>query len=186
MPAAPSGKEGIEADGRIRKKNGSAAERLQARAQGRQDADRPVVEPVVQLHGGGDRRRGLRLDPARLRAFAERPRISAGAAPGGGGGSPGAGRAGAAGAAAAPPRSPPAGLRGVAGTTRATRFGRIKDYARRAHEEICVLVQVETKPALDQLEEICAVEGVDGGFIGPGGLQAPRGHPAEPPNPRTR
>src|SRR5438105_5781222 len=43
-------------------------------------------------------------------------------------------------------RYPPSGVRGVAGTTRATRFGRIKDYARRAHEEICVLVQVETRP----------------------------------------
>ena len=41
-------------------------------------------------------------------------------------------------------RYPPAGVRGVAGTTRATRFGRVKDYAKRAHEEICVLVQVET------------------------------------------
>src|SRR5437879_1699331 len=40
-------------------------------------------------------------------------------------------------------RYPPKGVRGVAGTTRATRFGRIKDYARRAHEEICLLVQDE-------------------------------------------
>src|SRR6266576_1799743 len=55
-------------------------------------------------------------------------------------------------------RYPPKGVRGVAGTTRATRFGRVKDYARRAHEEICVLVQVETKPALDQLEAIAAVD----------------------------
>src|ERR671934_2106295 len=42
-------------------------------------------------------------------------------------------------------RYPPAGVRGVAGTTRASRFGRIKDYAKSAHEEICVLVQVETQ-----------------------------------------
>jgi 4-hydroxy-2-oxoheptanedioate aldolase len=76
-------------------------------------------------------------------------------------------------------RYPPAGVRGVAGTTRATRFGRVKDYARRAHEEICVLVQVETKPALDQLEAICAVEGVDGVFIGPADLHASMGFPGE-------
>ena len=45
-------------------------------------------------------------------------------------------------------RYPPAGVRGVAGTTRATRFGRVKNYAKRAHEEICVLVQLETQTAL--------------------------------------
>src|SRR5688500_2311795 len=57
-------------------------------------------------------------------------------------------------------RYPPAGVRGVAGTTRATRFGRVKDYAQRAHEEICVLVQVETQQALDSIEAICGIEGV--------------------------
>lgn len=86
-------------------------------------------------------------------------------------------------AAVAATRYPPAGVRGVAGTTRATRFGRIKDYARRAHEEICVLVQVETKAALDQLEAICAVEGVDGVFIGPADLHASLGYPGETANP---
>ena len=79
-------------------------------------------------------------------------------------------------------RYPPAGVRGVAGTTRATRFGRIKDYAKRAHEELCVLVQVETKPALDQLEAICAVEGVDGVFIGPADLHGSMGYPGETAN----
>ena len=39
-------------------------------------------------------------------------------------------------AAVAATRYPPAGVRGVAGTTRATRFGRVKDYAKRAHEDI--------------------------------------------------
>ena len=86
-------------------------------------------------------------------------------------------------AAVAATRYPPAGVRGVAGTTRATRFGRVKDYARRAQEEICVLVQVETKPALDQLEAICAVDGVDGVFIGPADLHASMGHPGETSNP---
>src|ERR671918_135947 len=76
-------------------------------------------------------------------------------------------------------RYPPAGVRGVAGTTRATRFGRVQDYARRAHEEICVLVQVETKPALDNLEAIAAVEGVDGIFVGPADLHASLGHAGE-------
>jgi 4-hydroxy-2-oxoheptanedioate aldolase len=76
-------------------------------------------------------------------------------------------------------RYPPQGVRGVAGTTRATRFGRVKDYARRAHEEICVLVQVETRAGLDNIEAIAAVEGVDGIFIGPADLHASLGHPGE-------
>ena len=73
-------------------------------------------------------------------------------------------------------RYPPEGVRGIAGTTRATRFGRIRDYFARAHEELCVLVQVETKAALAHIEAIAAVEGVDGIFIGPGDLSASMGH----------
>jgi len=37
-------------------------------------------------------------------------------------------------------------------------FARVKDYAKRAHEELCVLVQVETQQALDNLEKIAAVK----------------------------
>jgi 4-hydroxy-2-oxoheptanedioate aldolase len=83
-------------------------------------------------------------------------------------------------------RYPPAGVRGVAGTTRATRFGRIKDYAKRAHEEICLLVQVETEQALDNLEAICGINGVDGVFIGPADLHASLGHAGEIANPKVK
>ena len=76
-------------------------------------------------------------------------------------------------------RYPPAGVRGVAGTTRATRFGRVTDYAKRAHQEICLLVQVETQQALDNIEAICAVQGVDGVFIGPADLHASLGYTGE-------
>jgi 4-hydroxy-2-oxoheptanedioate aldolase len=82
-------------------------------------------------------------------------------------------------AAVAYTRYPPEGMRGVAGTTRATRFGRIKDYARRAHEEICLLVQAETEAALQSIEAICDVEGIDGVFIGPADLHASLGYPGE-------
>src|SRR3954470_24025865 len=61
--------------------------------------------------------------------------------------------------AVAATRYPPKGIRGVAGTTRANRYGRVKDYAKRAEDEICVLVQVETQQALGQIEAIAAVEG---------------------------
>jgi 4-hydroxy-2-oxoheptanedioate aldolase len=83
-------------------------------------------------------------------------------------------------------RYPPGGLRGVAGTTRATRFGRIKDYARRAAEEICLLVQVETAQALDNIEAICAVQGIDGVFIGPADLHASLGYTGEIANPAVK
>ena len=83
-------------------------------------------------------------------------------------------------------RYPPGGVRGVAGTTRATRFGRVKDYARRAYEEICLLVQVETQQALDNIEAICAVDGVDGVFIGPADLHASLGYTGEIANPKVK
>jgi 4-hydroxy-2-oxoheptanedioate aldolase len=83
-------------------------------------------------------------------------------------------------------RYPPAGVRGVAGTTRATRFGRVKDYARRAHEELCVLVQVETEAALANIEAICAIDGIDGVFIGPADLHASMGYTGEIANPKVK
>lgn len=82
-------------------------------------------------------------------------------------------------------RYPPRGVRGVAGSTRAARFGRIADYAKRAHEELCILVQAETQAALDNIEAICAVEGVDGVFIGPADLHASLGHPGEVAHPEV-
>jgi 4-hydroxy-2-oxoheptanedioate aldolase len=83
-------------------------------------------------------------------------------------------------------RYPLEGLRGLGGTTRANRFGRVKDYATRAREELCVLVQVETRTALDSLEAIAAVDGVDGVFIGPADLHASFGYAGETANPEVK
>ncbi len=88
--------------------------------------------------------------------------------------------------AAAAVAYPPDGIRGVAGITRASRFGAIPGYHRRAREEICLIVQVETVAALDALEEIAAVPGVDGIFIGPSDLAASLGHPGEATHPKAR
>src|SRR6478609_4653277 len=85
--------------------------------------------------------------------------------------------------AVAATRYPPRGVRGFATATRASRFGRIKDYHRRCEEEICVLVQVETRTAVNNLEAITAVDGVDGVFIGPGDLSADLGHAGNPGHP---
>lgn len=78
--------------------------------------------------------------------------------------------------AVAATRYPPQGIRGVSVATRANGFGRIKDYFARANNEICVLVQVETRTALTEVEAIAAVDGVDGVFIGPSDLAADMGH----------
>lgn len=86
-------------------------------------------------------------------------------------------------AAVAATRYPPAGIRGVAGLTRATRFGRISGYAQHASEQLCVLVQLETAQALEQLDAILAVDGVDGFFIGPSDLAASLGHPGDAAHP---
>ena len=79
-------------------------------------------------------------------------------------------------AAVAATRFPGEGVRGVAGVTRASRYGRVSHYANRAHEELCVLVQIETREGLDNLEKIARVPGVDGVFIGPADLAAGLGH----------
>lgn len=78
--------------------------------------------------------------------------------------------------AVAATRYPPQGIRGVATTAPASRFGRVKDYLKKANEQICVLVQVETLDAVKRLPEIAAVDGVDGVFIGPSDLAASMGH----------
>ena len=79
-------------------------------------------------------------------------------------------------AAVAATRYPPSGIRGITGSGRASRYGRVKDYLKNASSEICLLVQVETKSALDQIEKIASVEGIDGVFIGPNDLSASFGH----------
>jgi 4-hydroxy-2-oxoheptanedioate aldolase len=73
-------------------------------------------------------------------------------------------------------RYPPGGIRGITGSGRASRYGRVKDYLKNAGREICLLVQVETKSALDQIEAIASVDGIDGVFIGPNDLSASFGH----------
>jgi 4-hydroxy-2-oxoheptanedioate aldolase len=85
--------------------------------------------------------------------------------------------------AVAATRYPPRGVRGFASASRSSRFGRVKDYHTRCEEEICVLVQIETKQGLDNLEAIASVEGVDGVFIGPGDLSAGLGYLGDQNNP---
>ena len=88
--------------------------------------------------------------------------------------------------AVASTRYPPEGMRGFAATVRANRYGRVKDYVTRVHGELCVVVQIETRVALGNLEAIAAVDGVDGLFIGPNDLAADMGHVGNSAHPEVR
>ena len=88
-------------------------------------------------------------------------------------------------AAVAAMRYPPRGIRGMATTTRAGRFGRVGDYVTSAETELCLIVQVETRAALEALDAIMAVEGVDAVFIGPADLAASLGHPGAAGHPEV-
>lgn len=71
---------------------------------------------------------------------------------------------------------PPHGVRGVGSAlARVSDFAAIGDYLTTAREEICLLVQVENIKGLENLDEILAVDGVDGVFIGPSDLAADMG-----------
>src|SRR5205823_7060447 len=68
-----------------------------------------------------------------------------------------------------------------AAVARASRWGARRDYLHVADdEEVCLLVQAESKTALANLERICAVDGVHGVFIGPADLTASMGHRGNP------
>lgn len=88
--------------------------------------------------------------------------------------------------AVAATRYPPLGIRGVSVAPRANDYGRIQGYHRNAHLDTCVLVQVETRTALKEIEAIAAVEGVDGIFIGPSDLAADFGHLGNPKQPEVQ
>ncbi|MEL7081342.1 MAG: HpcH/HpaI aldolase/citrate lyase family protein [Pseudomonadota bacterium] len=74
-------------------------------------------------------------------------------------------------------RYPPVGERGVGySLARASCYGEITDYGTSADDQICLLVQVENRAGMEALDDILAVEGVDGVFIGPADLSADYGH----------
>lgn len=82
---------------------------------------------------------------------------------------------------------PPEGIRGVAGSPRAVGYGSNKgDYLSRANDEILILTAVETKTAVDNLDEILTATGLDGIFIGPMDLASSLGHLGDPSHPEVQ
>ena len=84
-------------------------------------------------------------------------------------------------------RYPPAGVRGVgAMASRATIYGSVGNYIQTADQEVCLLLQVETRAGMAALDEILEVDGVDGVFIGPADLSTDMGHQGNSAAPEVR
>jgi 4-hydroxy-2-oxoheptanedioate aldolase len=85
-------------------------------------------------------------------------------------------------------RYPPDGLRGVA-AMRANGFllgaEKQEDWIARANRETLILPQIETKEALERVEELAAVPGVDGFIVGPRDLALALGFPDGPGHPEV-
>ena len=84
-------------------------------------------------------------------------------------------------------RYPPHGVRGVGSAlARSSRWNRVPYYRQQADEQMCVLVQIETREAVKNLDAILQVEGVDGVFIGPADLSADMGFAGNPQHPEVQ
>jgi 4-hydroxy-2-oxoheptanedioate aldolase len=84
-------------------------------------------------------------------------------------------------------RYPPRGIRGVgAGSARASRFNTIDNYAATADDQICLMVQIESRAALAALDDIATTDGVDCLFIGPSDLSADMGYLGNPYAPEVQ
>jgi 4-hydroxy-2-oxoheptanedioate aldolase len=78
-------------------------------------------------------------------------------------------------------RYPPGGIRGVGSAlARASRWNRIGRYLDEADDQVCLVVQIETRAGVEAAAQIARVPGVDGLFIGPADLSAALGHRGNP------
>jgi len=84
-------------------------------------------------------------------------------------------------------RYPPHGIRGVGSSlARASRWNAVDQYLQHAADELCLLLQVENQRGMHHMDEIAAVDGVDGVFFGPADLSASLGHLGQPNHPAVR
>jgi 2-keto-3-deoxy-L-rhamnonate aldolase RhmA len=78
--------------------------------------------------------------------------------------------------AVAATRYAPHGVRGLDTSCRAAHFGRAPTHLRTANQAIGLIAELENMEALDQLEAVGAVDGIDALFVGPGDLSASMGY----------
>jgi 2-keto-3-deoxy-L-rhamnonate aldolase RhmA len=77
---------------------------------------------------------------------------------------------------------PPDGVRGFFSVSRAVKYGldgAVSDAQQKLNRELCLMVQIETKEAVDRIDELCAVPGIQGIFLGPADLSASLGVPGQ-------
>jgi 2-dehydro-3-deoxyglucarate aldolase len=74
---------------------------------------------------------------------------------------------------------PPIGKRGV-GLFRATRYGmKFEEYKKWVDDELVIIAQIEHIDAVNNIDEILQIEGIDGTIIGPYDLSGSMGYPGE-------
>jgi len=84
-------------------------------------------------------------------------------------------------------RYPPEGIRGMgASLARAARWNQVENYIEEANNQICLLVQAESTLAIQNLDAILAVNGIDGIFFGPADLSAAMGYRGQPGHPEVQ
>ncbi|QIQ20597.1 2-dehydro-3-deoxyglucarate aldolase [Zophobihabitans entericus] len=88
--------------------------------------------------------------------------------------------------AVAATRYPPQGIRGVSVSHRSNQYGTITDYFSKINDNIAVMVQIESKKAIENVEKIAAVDGVDLLFVGPSDLSAGLGYFGQPGHPEVQ
>lgn len=79
-------------------------------------------------------------------------------------------------AAVAATRYPPDGIRGVSVMSRSSFYGNVPEYWQKINQQVSVIIQIESQAGLDNLDEICQVEELDGVFLGPNDMAASIGH----------
>ena len=82
---------------------------------------------------------------------------------------------------------PPVGIRGAAFSTRAAGFGFFggEQHVRDSNDGTAVIVMAETRAALDNIDAILAVPGIDAVFFGPNDLSFSFGHPGQMQHPEV-
>ncbi len=84
-------------------------------------------------------------------------------------------------------RYAPDGVRGVgASLARASHFSDISDYLTTANAEICLILQIESRAGLAAIDDILAIKGIDGIFIGPSDLAADMGYLGQADHPKVK
>jgi 2-keto-3-deoxy-L-rhamnonate aldolase RhmA len=85
-------------------------------------------------------------------------------------------------------RFAPEGERGFFSVSRALHYGivdNLTDAQRQLNDELCLMIQIETREAFERADELCAVDGVDI-FVGPADLSASLGYPGNQGHPAVR